>query len=73
MSKIPLDQDFTIICEEILSHQKSNEEWAEIESDDMFQRGKYSGGFEAGEKAFCFSYYESPEKEFWFQFLKRIC
>lgn len=46
----------------------SIESWCEIESDDMFQQGRFIGGFDADEREFCFSYYESSEVEYWFQF-----
>jgi hypothetical protein len=58
---------FLTICQEILKENKSEEEWAEIESDDMFQEGNYEGGFDATGMDFCFSVFEN-EEEFWFQF-----
>jgi len=60
------DNDFLKIAEEILSENKSPDEWAMIQSSDMFQQGKYSGGFEATEMEFTFSVFED-EKEYWFQ------
>ena len=59
--------EFYIICKEILAENKSIEEWAEIESDDMFQAGIYEGGFDATGMEFCFSVYEN-DNEYWFQF-----
>jgi len=38
-----LDKDFRIICNEIIAENKSHDEWVEIESDDMFNQGNYSG------------------------------
>jgi hypothetical protein len=58
---------FLSICREILEENKSENEWAEIESDDMFQEGNYEGCFDATEMEFCFSVFENGE-EFWFQF-----
>ena len=58
---------FLSICREILEEDKSEKEWAEIESDDMFQEENYEGGFDATEMEFCFSVFENGE-EFWFQF-----
>lgn len=55
------------ICREILAANKTEEEWAEIESDDMFQSGSFVGGFDADERAFCFSYYDAGRDEYWFQ------
>lgn len=64
---IKVEEDFKIICNNILSEKKSLEEWAKIESDDMFQEGRFCGGFDANEGEFCFSVCLN-EKEFWFQF-----
>ena len=64
--KITLDNDFKMISREILTENKSLKEWAEIESDDMFQRGAFNGGFDATEGEFCFSY-EDSSGEYWFQ------
>jgi len=61
-----INNDFLIICKEILSENKTQTEWAEIESDDMFQRGDYEGGFDATGIEFCFSVYENGQ-EYWFQ------
>lgn len=64
---IPVTQDLITIFRQILQSNKSLEEWSEIESDDMFHRGSYEGGFDATEQAFCFSFYDSQGAEFWFQ------
>jgi hypothetical protein len=55
------------ICKEILEEGFNEAEWAERESADMFQKDPYCGGFDADEKAFCFSYYEPNGPEYWFQ------
>ena len=65
--QIPIDHEFLTLCEHILKEGHSLEEWREIESDDMFQIPRYSGGFDATEDAFCFSYYNSDGGELWFQ------
>ena len=62
-----VNSDFLIICKEILEENKLESQWAEIESDDMFQQGNYEGGFDATEMEFCFSVYEKGQ-EYWFQF-----
>lgn len=64
--KITLDKDFKRIACEIVTEDKTLAEWAQIESDDMFQRGAFSGGFDATEGEFCFSY-EHTSGEYWFQ------
>jgi hypothetical protein len=55
------------ICSRIVAAQKSESEWAAIESDDMFQTENYAGGFDATENAFTFSYYNDQGREFWFR------
>jgi hypothetical protein len=59
--------EFKTLCAQIVAEQKTPEQWAEIESDDMFRTPSFAGGFEAIEMAFCFSYYDSDRREFWFQ------
>lgn len=41
-------------------------EWAERESSAMFQSQHFSGGFDATEGAFLFSYFPDDGGEFWF-------
>jgi hypothetical protein len=65
--EIRVTEDFITLCEKILAAGKTAEEWAEVESDDMFQSTSFSGGFDADEMAFCFSYYDTQHDEFWFQ------
>ena len=40
--------------------------WAERESSDMFQSPHFSGGFDATEGEFLFSYFPDEGGEFWF-------
>lgn len=61
-----VEKEFIEICKEIIAENKTLEEWAEIESCDAFQNGKYVGGFEAIENEFTFSFYDNG-KEYWFQ------
>lgn len=61
---IKVNDEFIKICEEILSYNRTELEWADYESCDMFQSENYCGGFE--EVEFTFSYYEG-ENEYWFQ------
>lgn len=67
---IPVTNEFKAICSEIISLAKTDEEWAAIESDDMFQSQHYIGGFDATELAFCFSYFDPEGIEYWFQLTK---
>ena len=61
-----LEDEFYLICKEIIEENKSLAEWAEIESDDLFRSGNYEGGFDSTEMAFCFSVFINGE-EFFFQ------
>ncbi len=65
--KISTNAEIISICREILNEQKTEEEWAGHESDDMFQTDNFACGFDADETAFCFSHYDSDGREFWFQ------
>lgn len=51
----------------ILGEGHTDGEWADIESDDMFQEGPYVGGCDAIEEAFPFSYYADDSRKYWFQ------
>lgn len=62
-----IDQEFYEVCKEIIDENKSIEEWRQIESSDMFQTDNYCGGYDATEDAFCFSYFDTNDNEFWFQ------
>jgi hypothetical protein len=62
-----VDSVLVEIAAQIVSAQRSPSEWAEVESDDMFQRTAYIGGYDADERAFVFSA-SGPAGELWFQF-----
>jgi hypothetical protein len=64
---IQVTPEFIGICQRIAAEAKSEEDWAAIESDDMFQTESFIGGFDATERAFCFSYFDPSSREFWFQ------
>ena len=51
---------------EILAANKTDAEWAAVESDDGFQRGAWLGGYDTDERAFCFGRKSVPE--LWCQF-----
>ena len=65
--EIIITDEFRAICREITTENKNLEEWADIESDDMFQNESFVGGFDATEMEFTFSYYDNENKEWWFQ------
>lgn len=62
-----LDSEFATIATEIVAQALSLEQWAEVESGDMFQSENYCGGFDATEMEFCFSHYDDNDQEWWFQ------
>lgn len=64
---VPIEDSFLDICKEIMERKLSESEWAEIESDDMFQSGRYIGGYDADEGEFCFSYHTPQGDKYWFQ------
>lgn len=75
--KIHVTKELRAICDEIQAENKTDDKWALIESDDMFQSESFEGGYEAGDRAFWFSYYAPDSSEWWFkltlQDVHRIC
>ena len=65
--KIQVTNELIDTFREIARENKSDDEWALIESDDMFQSLHYCGGYDATERAFCFSYFPHEGSEYWFQ------
>lgn len=65
--KHDVDSEFLAICREILSQDRTPDEWADTESDDEFQSEHYEGGWDDTEEAFTFSYYDAENSEYWFQ------
>ena len=65
--EIEVEEELVKICRQILGEKREEAEWAEVESDDMYQSVHYCGGFDATEGAFCFSYSNGDSQEFWFQ------
>ena len=64
---LDVTHELLMIFLEIIDQRLSENEWAKIESSDMFQTQSYCGGFDATEMEFCFSYYAPDGKEYWFQ------
>ncbi len=64
---ISIEEELTGICKDILAENNSEQQWAEIESGDMFQTTMFCGGYDADENEFCFSYFSSDGNEYWFQ------
>ena len=65
--EIPITNELIKICKEIADKNYSEKQWAEMESDDMFQNNSFCGGFDADENEFCFSYFSPDGNEYWFQ------
>ena len=65
--QIPSNDELRTLCQCITAEGLSLEQWAEIESDDMFQSASFRGGFDADERAFLFSWYANDMDEYWFQ------
>ncbi len=65
---ISIGLELRTICEEIEGKNLNPDQWAEIESDDMFQSIHFIGGFDADEYEFCFSFIAQNKMEYWFQF-----
>lgn len=66
MNHLKIESELLDILGEIKSENKTIIEWRECESSDMFQCGKYCGGFDSIEDKFTFSYYPNKGEEFWF-------
>lgn len=64
---VSVNENFKRICIDIVAQDRNDDEWALVQSDDMFQLEEFEGGYEALERAFCFSYYAADSKEYWFQ------
>ncbi|APZ47430.1 hypothetical protein BW723_14550 [Polaribacter reichenbachii] len=62
-----INNEFILICKEILRENLDLKEWNLIESCDQFQTENYCGGFEGIEDEFTFSFFNKNREEFWFQ------
>jgi hypothetical protein len=65
--KLEIDDELIDVCKKITNENKTNLEWQLVESDDCFQTSHYVGGWDSTEEAFCFSYYDDSDQEYWFQ------
>jgi len=61
-----VDSELLSIVAEIISMNLTLEDWNKQESSDQFQSEHYVGGYDSDEEAFCFSYYNKDNEEFWF-------
>ena len=63
--EILVPADLGAICREIVAEGRTDDEWAEIEAGDWFQTETVTGGYDAGERAFTFSFYPPDGEETW--------
>ena len=66
MNELKVDDEIQRICRQIVAQGLDLHQWAQRESDDMFQTEHYSGGYESSDRAFCFSHYDKAGEERWF-------
>ena len=66
--QLKADGELRSICQQLISENKTEIEWDEIESDDMFETQNFTGGYDATEQEFLFSYYDITGKEWWIYF-----
>jgi len=64
-TQVKANDDLRAICREIVAAKRTMSEWDRVESDDMFQRGAYVGGYDASEQRFTFSYFDEAKREWW--------
>lgn len=64
---LPVPADLRVICREIVAEGKTDDEWSEVEADDWFQTDTVTGGYDALERAFTFSYHVPEGGELWLQ------
>jgi hypothetical protein len=62
-----VDADLIHIARQIVERDLTEDEWSAHESDAEFQRGKYVGGYDSDEAAFCFAAASPDGNEMWFQ------
>ena len=64
--QIPVNSELRSIAESIEKETLSAEEWAAIESGDMFQTQSFCGGYDADDNEFLFSWYAADGTEYYF-------
>lgn len=65
--KLNVTDELRALCEGIMNENRTEDEWAEIEADDMFRSPSFSGEFDATINAFTFSYHDESGKESWLE------
>ncbi len=66
--RIKIDDELKSICQTILDMDKTEDEWVELESVDMFQGENHCGGFDACERLFTVGKYVNGEELYTIQF-----
>lgn len=64
---LPVPDELRAICQELVAEGKTDDEWCEVEAGDWFQTETVTGGYDALERAFTFSYYPPESSEMWIQ------
>jgi hypothetical protein len=64
---LPVPDDLRAICRDIVAEGRTDDECSRIEAGDWFQTDTVTGGYDALERAFTFSYYPPGGAELWFQ------
>ena len=64
--ELPVDAELRALCAEIAEWMRTEPDWVEDESSDMFQSEHYCGGWEGPEDGFTFSHYDATRTERWF-------
>ncbi len=67
--EIEIDEEFKSICRQIFAKGRGEEEWAEVESGDMFQTVHHCGGFEQLRELFVLATLIMTHRSFGFKFL----
>jgi len=60
--RVKIDPELIRVCQQIQAMDRSEEEWTECESVDMFQTDSLCGGFDACDRLFTFGRYEDGEE-----------
>ncbi|MCA8958975.1 MAG: hypothetical protein KDC38_00620 [Planctomycetes bacterium] len=66
--EVLVDDELRGICRDILSRGSEEASWLAGSHSDTFQTEAFCGGFDAEERAFCFSWYRPDGVEVWFEF-----
>ena len=66
--KLEIDDDFRSICRTIVDEFDRSGEASLVWSDDLYQRGRFCGGWDPEQRKFFFSYYAPDSGDYIFSF-----